>query len=405
MNLNKLMLMSICLLCATNLLAQSVTLDFPHFAGQEWYMTAFRGDGKDTITTGKLDEQGKTKIILPEKYKNHRGMTQWLLRKGGGLDIIIAGGENVSVSCLEAQPSEESIKYTQSSENTYLIDRYARQQRILAKVDAMRMSAEVYKDDNELLPVLKKELNKQEQVYNRLQDETAINPMYAARFAQIVDITRGLPPTLSGNEDTGVVLKDFILNNLDIYSLYTSGHWQAVIGQWLDWYAYHPENEALLIEDYRVLKKRITNKEIIDAFENTVQKSLHGKKRSDLALLTQQHKAPVLVQGKLPNKKTILVFYESGCGSCTAQMAKLSEQYYDIQKKGYEVISISADSDKDIYERTANIYPWKDKHCDFQGFAGKDFINYGVMGTPTFYLIDEKGIIKGIYAQVDDMKL
>lgn len=133
--MKRILLLLIIILAITKANSQTISLDFPHFSNQEWYMTAFRGEGKDTIATGKLDKQGKLRFILPAKYKNHRGMVQWLLRKGGGLDIIVSGGENVSVSCAEVQPSEESIKYTQSSENTYLIDRYARQQRILAKVD------------------------------------------------------------------------------------------------------------------------------------------------------------------------------------------------------------------------------------------------------------------------------
>lgn len=383
--------------------SQTISLDFPLFAGQEWYMTAFRGDSEDTITIGKLDELGKVRITLPEKYKNYRGMTQWLLRKGGGLDIIIAGGENVSVSCSEAEPSEESIKYSASSENSYLRERYKRQQGILAKVDAMRMVAEVYKEDVELSPIFKQEFEKQEQIYNRQQEETAINQLYAARFAQIVDITRGLPFDLSKKSD--IQIKNFILNHLDIYALYTSGHWWTVIDQWLDWYAYNPQNEVLLIEDFQTLKKRISNKEMTDALENTAYKSLNSKKRSDLAWLILQRKAPALTQGKLSKKKTLLAFHESGCGSCTSQMAKLAEQYTDIKAKGYEVISIAADSDKEIFSHTASAFPWKEKYCDYQGFAGKDFINYNVMGTPTFYQIDEKGIIRGIYTQVEDLKL
>lgn len=396
----------ILLLSVTKLFAQNIALDFPHFASQEWYMTAFRGDGKDTIATGQLDAQGKAMIILPDTYKNHRGMTQWLLRNGGGLDIILSGAENISVSCPEAQPSEETIKYSNTAENNYLRERYARQQQMLAKVDAMRMATEAYKGEEGVLLIFRTELKKQEAAYDRLQHETAANSLYAARFAQIVDVTRGLPPTLSqGNENTDLQIKDFIIHGLDMQALYTSGHWQGVLSQWLDWYIHAPENEALLKNDYQILKKRISDTEIAVAFDATVQKALTQKKRNDLIFLTSNPKAPALSQGQLLNKKTILVFYESGCGPCENEMQQLKGNYELLRKKGYEVISISADRDQNIYRNTSETFPWKEKYCDLQGVQGRDFVNYGVNGTPTMFMIDEKGIIMGIYARLGDMKL
>ncbi len=91
--------------------SQSVHLDFPHFAGKQYYFWAFRGDGKDTIATGKLDSLGKCNLVLPQRLKNFRGMTQWRLTGGGGLDIIFADGENFTVSCSEEQPSQPSYTY------------------------------------------------------------------------------------------------------------------------------------------------------------------------------------------------------------------------------------------------------------------------------------------------------
>lgn len=401
------LLLGIFMSLSFNMQAQSLSLDFGHFAGQEWTMIAFHGEGQDTIATGALDASGKATIMLPNRYKDYRGMTRWLLAKGGGLDIIFSGtSENISVSCTEAQPSADNIIYRGSLENTYLNQRYVWQQRIVKKTEAMSMSVQAYNDDQELLPILEKELKKQEQVYNLLQEETENNPLYAARFAQIVNVSRGLPPILSGDmSKADSLLIDFIINKLDMSSLFTSGYWGSILGQWLQWYVYNPEHEILFIDDFQVLKKRIADPQIQVAFEQSVRKLLYAMERSNLALLTEQRQAPALTQGKLPKKKTILVFYESGCGNCTVQMKNLVDLYTVLEKKGYTVISIAADSDEETYIRAANAFPWKDKYCDYQGFAGKNFINYGVMGTPTFYGIDEKGIIWGMYNRLEDMKL
>jgi hypothetical protein len=412
---------------------QSAAIYFPRFAEQEWSFTVFRGAKQDTLLTGKLDEEGRAKLILPDSCKNYRGMTRWLLTKGGGLTMIFSGGEDFSVSCTEAQPSDESIIYSNTSENNYLNSRYKRQQNIFNKVEAMRMATKAYQDDTDLLPAFNEELQKQEQAYDRLQVETESNPLYAARFAQIVDLMRGLPRTLSSDdvEENEKQMKEFIINQLDIDALYTSGHWSSMWEQWLSWYTHDKENHLpQLVPDAKCLLARTRSDEVYAALAEQIVsvcdkrnwydqeielafyllnedriKQPKGEIASVYTLLKIRKglKAPALLQGTFPEKKTILVFYDSNCGNCTKQLGKLAEDYPEWQKKGYEVVSVSADSNKGMFESYAEKLPWKDKYCDFEGFAGKDFINYGVMATPTFYLLDDKGIVQGRYARVEDI--
>jgi hypothetical protein len=418
----------------SQLYSQTVDLHFPHFAGQEWYWTAFRGNKRDTLATGTLNDAGRVKLTLPGSHRNYRGMTQWMLAKGGGLSMIVAGGEDFSVSCAEAQPSQENIIYKNTSENNYLNSRYHRQQDILGKIDAMRMATEVYKKDTDLLSIFNTELQKQQRAYDLLQSETASNPLYAARFAGIVDLTRGLPQSLpSVHAENEQQMKDFIVNLLNMEDLYTSGHWEGVIEQWMSWYVYDkgkhlsqlvPDAKQLLSrtkpdEVYAALAEKIIascekqnwhDQEIELAFyllnENRIRQPA-GKIESLYTLLKirKGEKAPNLTQGALPGKKTILAFYDSGCGNCTVQMSKLAEQYPGLKKKGYEVVSIAADNDRVMFENYAARLPWKDRYCDFEGFAGRDFRNYGVMGTPTFYVIDGQGMIQGRYARVEDIEM
>ncbi|GAB6009408.1 peroxiredoxin family protein [Dysgonomonas reticulitermitis] len=410
--------------------SQSVELNFPHFAGQQYRFGAFRGEGKDTIAIGTLDGQGRAKLVLPDRMSGFRGMTQWQLTGGGGLDMIFAGGENFSVSCPEAQPSEKTIVYTGTQENVYLNNRYHRQQDILGRIDAMRMAAAAYKDNGELLPIFNTELLKQEQAYKLLQEETAANPLYAARFAQIVDVTRGLPPVLApGHEEIVGLLKDFVLDKLDLEALYTSGHWAGVLEQLMDWYSYKEENRPAFIPGMIRLVNRASSDEVYAALCEKVivfceKKGWHdqelefaffllndnrikepkGKVASLYTLLKirKGSKAPALSQGKLPESKTLLVFYESGCNACENEIQQLKGNYPLLREKGYEVVSVAADKDKAVFMNTSGTFPWKDKYCDFQGFTGKDFIDYGVIGTPTFYVIDENGVLQGRYAKLAD---
>jgi hypothetical protein len=410
--------------------SQSVALDFPHFAGRQYHFLAFRGDGKDTIASGKLDGQGRAKLVLPDRMSDFRGMTQWQLTGGGGLDMIFAGGEDFSVSCPEAQPSEETIVYTGTRENVYLNRRYHRQQDILGKIDAMRMAAEAYKDNSELLPVFSSELRNQEQAYTLLQEETAANPLYAARFAQIVDVSRGLPPVLApSHEEIVGLLKDFVLYRLDIEALYTSGHWMGALEQLMNWYSYKEENRQAFTTDMIRLLNRTLPDEVYAALSEKIiafceKKGWHdqeeqlayflqndgrikepkGKVASVYTLLkgSKGSKVPALSQGALPKGKVLLVFYESGCNACENEMQQLRGNYPLLREKGYQVVSVAADRDEQVFRNTSEGFPWMAKYCDFQGFSGTDFKNFGVIGTPAFYVIDEQGVLQGRYARLYD---
>ncbi len=428
--MKKTLLLTIWFTATLSMYSQSVELHFPHFAGQEYTFHAFRGIHTDSISGGRLDAGGRARLSLPDKMKGYRGMTRWMLKGGGGLDIIFAGEGNFSVSCTDANPSQENIVYTGSKENTYLAPRYTRQQNILGRIEAMRMAAGLYKDDKALLPTFRGELEKQVKEYNLLQEQTAGDTLYAARFAQITDVTRGLPPVLTVSpaaQDS--TLKDFMLNGLDMQALYTSGHWLGVIDQLGGWYAYNTGQQAEFIPDVKKILSRTPSTEVYTALceriiaicnkhnwtDSETQlayflmddgriKEPTGRIKQLLTMLKvgKGAAAPALVSGTLPPGKTLLVFFESGCGSCTEQMNRLVSLYPQIKEKGYEVVSVSADADKATYQRVSQRYPWPYKYCDFEGFRGKDFVNYGVIGTPTLYLIEENGNIQGRYATVED---
>lgn len=258
-------------LFVTHTYSQSVSLYLPHFADQEWYLTIFRGEDRDTIATGKLDQEGKVKITLPDTYKNYRGMAQWRLNNGGGLDLIFSNAENFSVSCLEAQPSEETIKYNNTPENTYLIERYKQQQQIFAKADAMRMAVYAYKDDKKLLPMFESEFQKQKNAYNNLQLETVNKPLYAAVFSQIVDITREQPQTLDQTPDEALKWRnDFIIGVLDIDALYTSGHWMNVLGDLAAMYTDVDVRNKYFVRDMAKLLDRCKHNESYIALSKTL---------------------------------------------------------------------------------------------------------------------------------------
>ncbi|MCC8145229.1 MAG: thioredoxin family protein [Bacteroidales bacterium] len=115
---------------------------------------------------------------------------------------------------------------------------------------------------------------------------------------------------------------------------------------------------------------------------------------------------PALIGLEDQNKANVLlIFYENGCGNCNWQMDKLTLEYDLLKQKNIRVISVSADFTEDSFQARAKDFPWTDKLCDYEGMDGPNFINYGVISTPTIFLFNDKGEITGKYGRLDETGL
>jgi len=85
-------------------------------------------------------------LTMPDTQQDYQGMTRWLLKKGGGLDMIYAG-KGFSVECLAENPNDKNIIYTGNPENDYLKSQHSRQQTILDKLGAVNHLLQVYPPD------------------------------------------------------------------------------------------------------------------------------------------------------------------------------------------------------------------------------------------------------------------
>jgi peroxiredoxin len=119
--------------------------------------------------------------------------------------------------------------------------------------------------------------------------------------------------------------------------------------------------------------------------------------------LNKGSKAPVLVVLEKPlSQPAILIFFDSNCDHCHHELDSLNVHYAELTKKGYRIISIAVDTDPNNYRQAAAGFAWDraDRLCDFKGFAGENFKNYGIVGVPTIFVVDKNGFITGRYAQV-----
>ncbi len=103
--------------------------------------------------------------------------------------------------------------------------------------------------------------------------------------------------------------------------------------------------------------------------------------------------------------KVILVdFWATWCPPCVASVPEIQKVYNKYHDKGFEVVGISLDLDKDALEKFVKQrkLPWP-QHFDGNRFDGPMALKYGVNVAPTTYLIGRDGKIIKPLSPADDL--
>jgi peroxiredoxin len=428
--------------------AQTINLEFPYFAGQTYEFKIFQGDKQITLKEDSIPKGGKVQLTIPENYKGYKGMAQWYLTNsatGGGLDLII-NNEDFSVTCLDSIPTAESIVYKSTTENVFDKSNYQKQQKLFEKHDAMLATKRAYERKSNFYKLAAEEYTKIIKQYDTYCNDLKQSPLFAAKFRQIVNLTMGIGTIITVDEkEKANNINEFIVNELDFSILYTSNHWGGIINSWVQVQTMVIKDDAKMLADATIILNRIKNDAVYTDFVINLTKELTkaGKDDALFALIPSiknskrllnydgvlnifkqdlTGKAPdltfvryngtkeaknqvttVIKTDDLKSKFTLLVFYKSGCGPCEETMKGLTDNYKKIVNKGIKIVSIAGDTDEKVFKDTSLPHPWADKYCDFEGTKGINFKNYAVIGTPTMYILDSKGIILSRLATITEV--
>ncbi len=416
--------------------AREIHVSLPYHAESSYILTAPRGIHTDTLTTGTLDNKGNATIILPDVYANYSGMSSLRLENGIQLELIL-NNENFLVTCLEETPYIENVIFTDSPENTFISEFYQKQRSYQTKLNLLNNLITQYSNDDPFLFELEKEAYKIIREDSLLQVRIEKPPLYAARFLELNELTRNLYdyPELDTEEQT--YIKDYTIHNLNYTEIYNSSLWRFILTAWANTY----EGRSLEIQD-EFVQDALTVFMSIDDF--TVQseyandiislceakgwddakvKIAYGIYQSGLLPnptgsigrlirnmgLFSQQKAPDIDLGQgimmssLNSPRYLILFYESGCENCDRQVQLLKYNQKLIEDQGYTIVSVSADYEEDIDRGTRDYIGWKYKLCDYQGYEGINFENYGILGTPTLFILDNELNILGRYTKLEQI--
>ena len=397
---------------ATAAPAQRITIDLPYFAGKSYEWIASEGEKIDTLAGGALDAAGKAVLTVPQEYEGRPVMSNFILTDGGGLDIILNGEGDFTAGSEAEHPDENDIYYAGSKENSFYLEYYQLQPVLLNKAGVMTAAANAYKPGEPLHQVFADEKTALENRFEDFQRQSAESPLYAGRIRQISDYINGIDSRIGLTpEESMAEQRRYVREVLDFSDLWNSGMWKTLLTRWMSVEA--AQGDSALLADARTIFSRVKDGEIkaglskrfITLFHQYGKEALLMQLSGKEDFLSPGHEAPKLY---LPDGthivpfNSLVIFFESGCNNCENELLRLRGNYSILQDKNIRVISVSADADEQVYKKTAAVFPWQLKLCDYKGFDGINFKNFAVYGTPTIYVIDGKGVITGRYAQLEE---
>jgi thiol-disulfide isomerase/thioredoxin len=105
---------------------------------------------------------------------------------------------------------------------------------------------------------------------------------------------------------------------------------------------------------------------------------------------------------KLKGKVVLLDFWATWCPACIGELPHVKQTYDELHSKGFEVVGISLDEDKDALTRyvAQRKMDWP-QYFDGLHWQNKIARQFGIDALPAMWLVDKKGIVRDVNGDAD----
>jgi len=433
------------LFISLQLSAQELTLKLSQHPNKKAVIVAVHGVRKDTLGTIELDQNGKGTLAYNNK-QSQAGLVNLTISDKAYLsyDFVLSPTENPTLICDMEYVYAQNTKILDSPENDGLNRWFDNTTQFKQRLALNLELSKLYKPDEPFLKKLEAEKQTTQVQLQMLTDTINKSKLFAGKYMQFkLAQEEKLAKVWESNEQRTIAKNYF--TQIDFDALYGSSMWFAIINSCMEAYVkespFHETFGSAIASNLKRIKNEQVYVDLIDAAISITEKFSWSKDQDEIVefivndnriknptgklqkiiqlyALSNGKKAPnlqvtqimgtksktvILNTATLNSKYSLLLFYQSDCGHCETAIDELKNNYKDTVQKGIKIVSIAGDTNQEKYSKTASTFPWTDKYCDVEGMNGINFKNYAVLGAPTIYLLNNKGIVLSKMATVKEV--